>query len=276
MASKALDLYKNKRLLPVLPTDFDDEAGLLMANIVSSIKNSENLLKQKQDLVYLLSHDLRNFAATPASLAQVILDENPVDAIKKSAELILLSTSRQTEFIESIINLMQEEEKILSQHLRVKSISFTDIIAAVNQDLGQKLQSKNLQLIVATDLKEAHLKITQEMLTQVVINLIDNAIKFSHPGKEICITIQKTHAHIEIEVKDSGIGFDNGERNELFQKFTKMRRVGTQNESTIGIGLYLCNQIIKKSDGTIKAESRGENKGATFSVRLKIYRRSNS
>ncbi|MGK4568736.1 sensor histidine kinase [Flavobacterium sp. 3HN19-14] len=114
------------------------------------------------------------------------------------------------------------------------------------------------------------------MLTQVVINLVDNAIKFSHPGNEIRLTIEKTHAHLEIEVKDNGVGFDNGERNELFQKFTKMRRPGTQNESTTGIGLYLCNQIIKKSDGTLKAESKGENRGATFTVRLKVYRKSHS
>ncbi|MGK4568737.1 hypothetical protein [Flavobacterium sp. 3HN19-14] len=134
-ASKALELYKNKRLLPTnLPNEFEDEAGLLMTNIISSIKSSENLLKQKQDLIFLLSHDLKNFAATPASLAQVILDEKPADNIKSSAELILLSTERQTEFIESILSLMQEEEKIASQHLRVKSVSFSDIVATVNQD----------------------------------------------------------------------------------------------------------------------------------------------
>ena len=58
----------------------------------------------------------------------------------------------------------------------------------------------------------------------------------------------------------------------MFKKFTKMGRIGTQNEKSTGIGLYLCKQIILKSEGTLMAESTGTDKGSTFTIKLKVYR----
>jgi signal transduction histidine kinase len=67
-------------------------------------------------------------------------------------------------------------------------------------------------------------------------------------------------------VSDTGIGFDSKYREDLFKKFTNQGRLGTANESSTGIGLYLCKKIIEKYKGKLLAESAGVNKGASFSV----------
>ena len=81
-ASKALDNYRNERKIPALPTSFSDEAGLLMSNIQKSIMDNERFISEKQDLIYLLSHDFKNFTGNSQGLAKLILEENPSETVR--------------------------------------------------------------------------------------------------------------------------------------------------------------------------------------------------
>ena len=113
--------------------------------------------------------------------------------------------------------------------------------------------------------------INELLFTRVLYNLISNALKFSYPGSEINVFIKKTEGYLELKVEDTGIGFDNSRKALLFDKFSSMGRTGTAKETTTGIGLYLCNQIVEKFNGTIDASSLGENKGATFKVHFELF-----
>jgi K+-sensing histidine kinase KdpD len=273
MASKALEDYKQKRAVPNLPVNFSDEAGLLMGNIQDTIKNVENLLQQKQELIFLLSHDLRNYVGKPSALAKLILEENPSVRIKEYSGMIIETTEKQSDFLEGFITLLDREEEIVKKTIRIKSINLKEIMSAVRSQLSDKLEAKNIKLNFDAQVNEVYLKIEPDMLTQVLVNLTENAIKFSHIGSDIDIRISKDRAQLDIAVADKGIGFENIDSRELFQKFTKYGRPGTANEKSIGIGLYLCNQIIKKSEGILYGESAGKDKGATFHVNLKVYKK---
>ena len=115
-----------------------------------------------------------------------------------------------------------------------------------------------------------HLNISEILFARVLFNLISNAIKFSNSGSEIKLDVSQSGGYLKIQVKDSGIGFDISKKELLFDKFTSMGRTGTNNEISTGIGLYLCNQIVKKFKGSIDAYSDGENKGATFTVLFQL------
>ena len=95
IASRALRDYKKERKVPKLPLVYKDEAGFLMRNIQETIKEHEKFIAEKQDLIYLLSHDLKNFAGQPQSLARLILEANPAEEIKELAELIYQSSNQQ-------------------------------------------------------------------------------------------------------------------------------------------------------------------------------------
>lgn len=266
IASKALNEYRTNRKLSVLPSQYEDEAGLLMRNIQESIDEAESFINEKQDLIYMISHDLRNFAGNPQSLAKLIIEENPSDSVKNMAELICESTDLQFRYIENFIKLLKQQDEIAKSNSIAKTIQIAPILPAINEQVSQLLVQKNIKLVSDITVGEAVLKIDPELLIQVLVNLISNAIKFSYAGSEILLKIFKDNEKIVFIVSDKGIGFDQTQIDEMFKKFTKMGKLGTANETSTGIGLYLCKKIIDKNGGKLSATSLGRNKGATFTI----------
>lgn len=266
VASKALNEYRTHRKLPVLPFQYEDEAGLLMRNIQESIDEAESFINEKQDLIYMISHDLRNFAGNPQGLAKLIIEENPSDSVKNMAELICESTDLQFRYIENFIKLLKQQDEIAKSCSIAKTIQIAPILPAVNEQVSQLLAQKNIKLVSDITVDEVVLKIDPELLIQVLVNLISNAIKFSYAGSEILLQIFKDNEKLVFTVSDKGIGFDQTQIDEMFKKFTKMGKLGTANETSTGIGLYLCKKIIDKNGGELSAMSLGINKGATFTI----------
>ncbi|WDF61224.1 HAMP domain-containing sensor histidine kinase [Flavobacterium sp. KACC 22758] len=270
IASKSLDDYRNSRKLSILPTEYTDEAGLLMCNIQESIYESESFINEKQDLIYMLSHDLKNFAGNPQGLAKLILSENPSESVKHLADLICESTNLQFRYIENFIKLLKEQDQISKITSESRIINFQNILPFINEQVEQRLLDKNIILNLSLEIDEAKLRIDEGLLVQVIVNLISNAVKFSYFDSEIKVRIYKEQSDLIITVADRGIGFDKHQIEELFKKFTKMSRLGTANESSTGIGLYLCKKIIEKNKGRLSALSEGKNKGAEFKIEFDI------
>ena len=269
-ASKSLDDYRNNRKLSVLPTEYTDEAGLLMCNIQESIYESESFINEKQDLIYMLSHDLKNFAGNPQGLAKLILSENPSDSVQHLAALICESTDLQFRYIENFIKLLNEQDQVVKFNPEPRAIVFPSILPFINEQVEQRLIDKNIKLSLNLETVEAKLKIDEGLLVQVIVNLISNAIKFSYFDSEVKVRIYNEDSKLIITVADRGIGFNKNQIEELFKKFTKMSRLGTANESSTGIGLYLCKKIIERNKGKLTATSDGKNKGAEFKIEFEI------
>lgn len=265
-ASKALDDYRGSRKMPALPTEYTDEAGLLLCNIQESINEAETFINEKQDLVYMLSHDLKNFAGNPQGLAKLIISENPSESVKNLAELICESTELQFRYIENFIKLLKEQDEIVKVSQESKTVLFSNIVPFINEQVEQRLLDKNVRLDLVLDCEKANLKIDEGLLIQVLVNLISNAVKFSYFDSEIKVRIFSENAKLIVTVKDNGMGFDKNQIEELFKKFTKMSRLGTANEGSTGIGLYLCKKIIERNKGRLTASSEGKNKGAEFRI----------
>ncbi|WP_245176854.1 sensor histidine kinase [Flavobacterium aquidurense] len=270
IASKSLDDYRNNRKLSILPTEYTDEAGLLMCNIQESIYEAESFINEKQDLIYMLSHDLKNFAGNPQGLANLIISENPSDSIRQLAELICESTNLQFRYIENFIKLLQEQDRVVKGNQEIRTILFPGILPFINEQVEQRLIDKNIKLNLSLELVEAKLRLDEGLLIQVLVNLISNAIKFSYFDSEVKVRIYNENSKLIITVADKGIGFDKHQIDELFKKFTKMSRLGTANESSTGIGLYLCKKIIEKNKGKLSATSEGKNKGAEFRIEFEM------
>lgn len=265
-ASSTLEEYRKERTFSSLPTKYYDQAGLLMRNINETIQDNENFIQEKQDLIYLLSHDLKNFAGNPQSLAMLILEEKPSETIKELAELIYQSGSQQFQYIENVIRLLKEQDAVLKDPFDKKTIHFYSVVAAVESQVARLLKIKRIKLNTFIEVDKFNLKIDKELLVRVLVNLIDNAIKFSFPDSVITLRIYFEKEKLYVVVLDHGIGFEQSKSEELFKKFTMMSQLGTSNEASTGIGLYLCRKIIEKNQGRLEAESGGRNKGAIFTI----------
>ena len=113
------------------------------------------------------------------------------------------------------------------------------------------------------------LSIDREKIWRVVINLLDNAIKFSPEGAEIRLSAVRGNGEAQISVSDQGIGIPAGMEGKLFTLGDEAKRAGTAGESSFGLGLALVRQIVQAHGGTIGVCSR-EGEGTTFSIRLPL------
>ena len=270
LASLSLAQYRKYRTVPNLPLRFKDEAGKLLYNVQKTISDTETYLNQKQDLVSLLTHDIKNFVSQPKGLALLLLDENDITEIRDIAKLIVASSDNQLEFLESFIHLLREEEALSAVEVESNTVNFTEIILDIERQLAVKLQEKNIILqknIIQTNVK---LFADEVLLSSVVFNLLHNAVKFSQPNSAISVDVGLNKEHLEIKIRDQGIGFTDKQKGQLFSKFSKISRKGTSREDSVGIGLYLCLQIVTKFSGYLYANSDGANKGAVFTVGFRI------
>ena len=265
-ASKALINYKKERLVPNLPLTYLDEAGLLMRNIQETILEHERFIDEKQDLIYLLSHDLKNLAGQPQALANFIIDTKPSEEVVELADLIYQSSKHQFQYIENFIKLLKDQDEVITNFPEPTKINFSTVMREVEKQVYQLLLIKKINFNVEVEIDEAYLHIDEKLLVRMIMNLLDNAIKFSFVGGTIFLRVFSENEKICITVRDKGIGFSPSQKEELFQKFTKMSRPGTSNEASTGIGLYLCRKIIDKSRGQLLAYSEGVEKGATFTI----------
>ncbi|MFN7099256.1 MAG: sensor histidine kinase [Flavobacterium sp.] len=271
LASRSLLNYQNSKLVPKLPMHFEDETGILLATIQTSIDNNENYLKDKQDFIYLLSHDLRGFAAKVKGLAALIKEEGSAEMITQYTAMMELTAEQQLAFIATCIQLLKEEDEIYGNDSKSTLINLQDIVQDVFDQLLTRLGAKKIDLKLHIAIPSVMLTIDKDLLTRVLFNLVDNAIKFSYPSSTITINTALENGKLRMSVSDQGLGFKPEDGKKLFDKFTTKGRVGTNNEASTGIGLYLCKKIVEKYKGSIEAKSEGVNKGAIFSIVLDAH-----
>lgn len=270
LASSTLLNYRKGFPSKRLPLSYSDEAGLLMKNIQETIDENETLIQDKLDLVYLLSHDLRNFAAAPQSLAQLILHDSQDPQMQEYAQLILESTGEQIKFLDTFIKLVKEEDALIQLKSNPETVYFVALKEYIRIQSEQKMLQKEITLQFEGFENTAQITIPEDLLLRVVMNLIDNAYKFSYKGTNIIINQCITNNELILSVTDFGLGFMNEKVPAFFKKFSREGRKGTLNEPSTGIGLYTCKRIVEKFGGSITANSDGMNKGATFIVSIPI------
>ena len=115
--------------------------------------------------------------------------------------------------------------------------------------------------------KEFWVRADEQKLRQVVMNLIDNAIKYTQKGR-VEVLLEQQDKNIVMAVRDTGMGLQPGESKHLFQKFMRGAEASRYHTEGAGIGLYVAKKLLEEHQGEIWAESKGEGMGATFFIRL--------
>ena len=140
------------------------------------------------------------------------------------------------------------------------SFSYGRIIAA----------EKGIELIFDCNESLEHCALTQDKrwLGEAIINVLDNAIKYSPEHSKITIRLQKRTGFVRIEIEDQGIGIPQSEYHKIFQRFYRGTAPEVREKSGTGIGLYLSRQIIEQHGGTITVASGKVRKGSTFLIQL--------
>lgn len=223
----------------------------------------DELNATKDKFFSILAHDLKNPFASLYSLSQM-LDENYTGLDEEDK---IHSLKRIHESAELIYNLL---ENLLtwskSQRGRIDyNPSNFSLSTLVQENINlHRLPAdrKNIMLDANID-GNCNAYGDRQMINTVIRNLVNNAIKFTEPGKQITVKVQENKQGIQVEVKDQGVGISKENQDKLFRIDTKFKTTGTSGEKGTGLGLILCHEFIQKNKGKIWCESE-MGKGSRF------------
>ncbi|MGH3025313.1 MAG: sensor histidine kinase, partial [Gaiellaceae bacterium] len=108
---------------------------------------------------------------------------------------------------------------------------------------------------------------------RVLINLVDNAIKYSPDGGRVDVRLRRFGGHVRVSVRDPGLGIPLAEQRRVFEKFYRLDPNMTRGVGGTGLGLYICRELVRRMDGRIWVDSAGLGRGSTFHIELPVSER---
>lgn len=233
---------------------------------ISEIKKLEKIRK---DFVANVSHELRTPVTVIKGYAETMLSgalETDPARTRRFLEVILSHSERLASLIGDLLTLSELESGKLSLGLAPVTIEGT--VTQAIKLLEQKAADKGVQLIL-TGLKEAPRVLADRgRLEQVIINLIDNGIKYTPKGGLVTVSASDTGPLVKVAVNDTGIGIPARDLPRIFERFYRVDEARSRDMGGTGLGLSIVKHIVQLHGGTVAVEST-PGKGSTFSFTLK-------
>lgn len=235
------------------------------------IKSHEEVVQERYrgNLLRAISHDLRTPLSSIMGTSEMLMDmmeeNDPKHAL---AEGIHKDADWLHSLVENILSLTRLQEGRLVLNKEMEAVE--EIIgSAVNRILKR---FPEYEIKVNTPEEVLFVPMDAKLIEQVLINLLDNAIKHSHPQNEICISVKKEAEcnEVEICVMDSGEGIAYKDLPNIFQMFYTSNFKYADAKHGIGLGLTICEAIIKAHGGRIEASNRSNGQGAMFRITLPV------
>lgn len=214
------------------------------------------------------AHDLKNPVSIMPLLADLIManKDNPA-AIDDISRQIKSAGRRMANTINALIDSALSNSGNMA--LRMKKVAFTRLVRGV-LDANQAPARRKAQEIVFTSDKPCHIYGDQRKITEVVDNVVSNAIKFSDFNTRIEVGLRLEGQNAVLTVTDEGPGLSKDDMKNMFRKFTCLSAEPTGGESSTGLGLFLSKEIVTAHNGKIYAESNGKGKGSRFIIELPL------
>lgn len=230
--------------------------------VEDELKKSERL---KTEFMNIAAHELRS-PITPIKgyLDLIISDKNTSDAIKNWAKISLRNTERLLKLINDILDVSRLDTDTM--RFEMEKLDSIKILNEIIEDMKPVIEKKNLKFIINIPNDLPSIMGDRCRLSQVLKNLLVNAIKFTDNGS-ISIEAEKKEDHILISVKDTGIGISNDDIKKIFNKFYQAYTGDDRKNEGTGLGLFICKEIIQKHNGEIWAESKLR-EGSKFTIKL--------
>lgn len=226
--------------------------------------------RMKTDIICSVSHEFRTPLSAIVGLTEMLIDG---DIESERAREYLLTIYEEGMRLSEMVSELLSISKIESgkEAISFSNIDFSEIIESVRRVLDAPVTNKNISLLTEIDPEIQGFYGDREKLRQLLLNLVDNAVKYSDPGCYINLRIRYSGEYVILEVSDTGWGIPENDMANLSKRFYR----GTHGERTkgTGLGLALCREIVRIHHGSIDIRSR-LTKGTTVIVTLP-YRRLN-
>ena len=222
----------------------------------------ENASIIKNEILGIVAHDLRNPLAAIKTIAMVMEDDKKLDEDNQDNLQMIKSACDKAA---SIINDLLETANNEISEFDLKSTELNQFLQKVVDDWKRNTTTK-VNILYYGTAEPLYGGINAEKMQRVMDNLISNAIKFSGESN-IEVSLQALNSQIIINVRDFGMGIPNELLPYIFDRFSKASRRGMRGEESVGLGLSIVRQIVKKHGGEIEVDSI-EKRGTTFTIKL--------
>ncbi len=246
-------------------------------------QRAEEANRFKTDLLGIAAHDLRNPLQSIMGFAQLLsMKFGDNEKITEYAATIERSSKRMLKIISDLLTTLRSETNQIQ--LQKSPTNLSELLAFVVHNNSAQAAAK-LQSFDCRFEENAIADIDAEKMTEVLDNIISNAIKYSPRETRISVSVKQTtdsHKQLEsslqnangyvlIAVKDEGLGLSADDIKKMFGKFQRLSALPTGNESSTGLGLSIVKQLVELHGGIVWAESDGKGKGSTFFIELPAY-----
>jgi len=262
-----------------------DQAGLVIDNLklYKQIKKKNVALKQanvhlkkldeaKSEFLSIASHQLRTPLTGIKGYLSMIL-EGDFGKINLKQKKVVRDAFNASDRMSRLINVFLNVSRIESGHLKLDyaDLDLVNLIQGCVKDLQNLAQERGLDLkFIKPQIEIPQLRADADKIKDVVLNLVDNAIKYTPKGKiEVSLSL-KDKEEVLAQVKDTGMGLDQKGIDKLFNKFSRGEGISKINTTGSGLGLYIVRRIIEEHGGKVWVESDGLGKGSTFQFTLPI------
>ena len=246
----------------------------MATSIVNRLREGESRLAEQDGLksryVLTVSHELKSSISTIQSCLKVVLDGLTGPVSEKSREFISRAETRSRSMLIFVKDLLDLSSIRAEKDMQRNAVSFFDITGRAVDQLRPRLNEKKIDFRVETKLQVPVVFVNEEAIERVVVNLIENALRYTPACGKISIILVNSGGFIEMEVSDNGIGIAEEDLMHLFEDFYRAKNARAMEKDGTGLGLSIVKQILESHSGKIWVESQ-LGKGSKFIMALPEY-----
>ena len=250
------------------------ESGFIsgLVCVLTDVTEQQKIERERRNFVSNVSHELRTPLTSIKSYTEALVDgawENK-EIAPGFLKVIETETERMMRMITDLLNLSRMDQNRLG--LEKEFINMNELVVHIVSRFEMVLQSepyrdKNYRILTDITQRDLWVELDQDKITQVLDNIINNAIKYSPDGGRIIVRLMETHTDIIVSVSDEGLGIARKDIPHLFDRFYRVDKARSRAMGGSGLGLAIAQEVVQLHGGKIWVNSI-ENKGSTFFVSL--------
>ncbi|CAA7600527.1 Two component system, signal transduction histidine kinase [Acididesulfobacillus acetoxydans] len=251
------------------PLMLDQECGGTVA-VWHDVTKERRLDEMRREFISDVSHELRTPLSYLQGYSEALLDEVITDEAQKKRylETILKETLRLRSLVNELLDLSRIEFDG-SRGLPHEQVSVPHVLSLIKDQTETAAQEKPVRLTLDLPPNLPPVDCSTDRLEQIILNLLDNALRFSPPGGEIILSCRSGYSWVEISVQDQGPGIPSEERDSIWNRFDRGGRTQAPDTGT-GLGLAIVRSLVQAYGGEVALSSE-LGKGSTFSIRLPVF-----
>jgi two-component system phosphate regulon sensor histidine kinase PhoR len=238
--------------------------------VLHDITRTRQLEEVRRDFVANVSHELKTPVTSIKGFVETLLDGavNEPEQAQRFLKIIARHSDRLNAIIEDLLSLSRLEEDSEKRRLSFEKTSIRPTLVSAIELSKVKAEEKHVTVELLCD-KKITAKINSALIEQAVLNLIDNAIKYSEQGCQVLVEAQQTEKEIEIAVQDSGCGIETKHLERIFERFYVVDKGRSRKLGGTGLGLAIVKHIAHVHSGYVTVESK-PGSGSVFTIYLPV------